>query len=948
MGHQPKKNSVIEKDVVLDHALDFDFLRAKGIELIQKYAGKNWSDFNLHDPGVTILEYICYGLTDVAYRTTFPIHDILADKKGLINREKNFFVPKELALSSGPVTVSDYRKLLIDSIPEVENIWIEPIKSRFSSSYSKGSYRVIIKPAAAFTEQFEGSPETAGIEHVDQLSQKVKTLLMTHRNIGDNYECFKVLKSFSVYLKADIVIEKNVSPTQVLTEIYNALEKTISPAVTYYTENELLGKGYAIEDIYTGPLLQNGILPDTELHKRLTALDPFDLIKAISSINGVVIIKDLKLSSDGINYQTGIVNFDDEYFPVLRMDDLHPDITLYHDTYNLYIRRLEVLKNEQKIKRQLLSSSVPKRTTPILEGEYKNLKDYVSIQTLFPAIYGIGEEGSFSETPASIAKSRQLKAYLMLFEQLMVNSLAQLSHISDLFSTDTSLASTYFFQPLYLVPNAKYILKAYTNKGYSSSAVNWENFKNDPDQKFTAEISRFIETDEQYKDRKKRALDHILSRFNIAVHKHPVFLYEYYYDQNNHVQRNDLEIKWKSAILNNLTTFTSNRVKGDNYLTPVKDEGLRSGFGRKMALLLHIRNSRRFKLSKAVEKHKNQITLTESEKYHDQVEKESTIDWRGEELNILISPDKNEIETIDPNLLSSNLTFKRQSERLFKSAIEFKNYRIVPYPSEQSKTAAILFKHPQEIKDQKSDKWSIISKHKDEYEALIALKKTIHFFKELSMESEGFYIVEHLLLKPAFESEQYGFTFSGQCGKVLIEQLDWHSFFKRENIISELLSLSRNYKTSHYSETVDKLKELCNFRQPLTKEIVEYLLYNLRLFDLNDINFFPSFNYRIKQLDGQEIAEDFYNFRMTVVFPSWPARFQDESFRKLAKQLFIEECPAHIKISFLWLSLSQMTVFDSIYFDWLEGSTPLSSQKISDFIINHAQKEADVESSGQL
>ena len=40
-------------------------LREMGIEEIQKLSGKIWTDFNLHDPGVTILEQLCYALTDL-------------------------------------------------------------------------------------------------------------------------------------------------------------------------------------------------------------------------------------------------------------------------------------------------------------------------------------------------------------------------------------------------------------------------------------------------------------------------------------------------------------------------------------------------------------------------------------------------------------------------------------------------------------------------------------------------------------------------------------------------------------------------------------------------------------------------------------------------------------------------------------------------------------------
>ena len=49
--------------------LDFNGLKRKGLKLLQKLSGKAWTDYNLHDPGVTILEVLCYALTDLVYRT---------------------------------------------------------------------------------------------------------------------------------------------------------------------------------------------------------------------------------------------------------------------------------------------------------------------------------------------------------------------------------------------------------------------------------------------------------------------------------------------------------------------------------------------------------------------------------------------------------------------------------------------------------------------------------------------------------------------------------------------------------------------------------------------------------------------------------------------------------------------------------------------------------------
>jgi hypothetical protein len=57
--------------------LDYETLRLEGIRLIQKLSKRVWTDFNPHDPGVTILEQIVYALTDLGYKTNFDITTFL-------------------------------------------------------------------------------------------------------------------------------------------------------------------------------------------------------------------------------------------------------------------------------------------------------------------------------------------------------------------------------------------------------------------------------------------------------------------------------------------------------------------------------------------------------------------------------------------------------------------------------------------------------------------------------------------------------------------------------------------------------------------------------------------------------------------------------------------------------------------------------------------------------
>ena len=45
--------------------LDYGTLRQQGIRYLERLAGKAWTDFNAHDPGITILEQLCYAITDL-------------------------------------------------------------------------------------------------------------------------------------------------------------------------------------------------------------------------------------------------------------------------------------------------------------------------------------------------------------------------------------------------------------------------------------------------------------------------------------------------------------------------------------------------------------------------------------------------------------------------------------------------------------------------------------------------------------------------------------------------------------------------------------------------------------------------------------------------------------------------------------------------------------------
>ncbi len=117
----------INKSNPLSPAEDYEAMRARGFELIEQLGHGLWTDYNNSDPGITILEAVVYAITDLGYRTGFDIKDILAPDNLTEDTWKNIFYTARNILHNSPLTVTDYRKIIIDT-EGVRNAWIEPSK----------------------------------------------------------------------------------------------------------------------------------------------------------------------------------------------------------------------------------------------------------------------------------------------------------------------------------------------------------------------------------------------------------------------------------------------------------------------------------------------------------------------------------------------------------------------------------------------------------------------------------------------------------------------------------------------------------------------------------------------------------------------------------------------------------------------------------------------------
>src|SRR5512133_2927947 len=72
------RSITIQKKPVLPESSNYELLRQKGLEYLQQLGSRLWTDYNIHDRGITLLEALSYAITDLGYRTSFDIKDLLA------------------------------------------------------------------------------------------------------------------------------------------------------------------------------------------------------------------------------------------------------------------------------------------------------------------------------------------------------------------------------------------------------------------------------------------------------------------------------------------------------------------------------------------------------------------------------------------------------------------------------------------------------------------------------------------------------------------------------------------------------------------------------------------------------------------------------------------------------------------------------------------------------
>lgn len=519
-----------------DAALDQRQLFALGLEHIRALAGRVWTDHNLHDPGITSLELLCFALTDLAYRAKFPIEDLLAAEQDNVAHVARQFFTAARSLPNQPLTEADYRKLIID-LPDVKNAWLEPAPLRY---YADTHARVLrrddpgtpsIRPVdvrGLYNVRLALAENVQTEEQRQAVIAKVREVLHAHRNLCEDFVDVAAIETHEIALCAEVELTLDADPVAVAAQLLFTVQDYLDPPVRNYSLSEMLertrpdGSTWTVPELFEGPLLEHGFIDDDELVEATLRRDVrlSDLISLISDLPGVSAVRDILVNhTDGAGQPLPPV----DKWRILIPDGRQPRLSKRSGRLVFYKRGLPVLAVNldnppsavtDRLKAlneavRLKLETLPQEDVAIPQGRYRQPARYHSVQHHFPALYGLSAAG----LPAGQDGMRrvhvlQLKAYLLFFDQLMANYLAQLSQAHRLLSLNLpvpedeqveDVAQSYFAQVVESLPD---YLKIY------ATGVD------------AGQLAGLLETAAEAQERRGRFLDHLLARFAEDFHQY--------------------------------------------------------------------------------------------------------------------------------------------------------------------------------------------------------------------------------------------------------------------------------------------------------------------------------------------------------------------------------------------------------------------------------------------
>lgn len=724
--------------------LDFEGLRRQGIALLQDLSKGKWTDYNLHDPGVTLLELLCYGLTDLLYRTEFSVADFLTDQHGQIQyKEQALFAPQDV-FPNQALTDLDFCKLIYDSLPAVDDVWITQGKKDDPMASIAGLFTVFIKPHESLFAHSE-SDEAAKRE---QLRLDVLTLLAQHRNLCRDVAQVHIVTPHAYSLAGEIEIDDSRLRTEIYADIYFQCAKLISCGSRITRFEEARQQGMTWEDIFDGPLTEHGYIDDSYFSQDNYDVEAIKLITLVRHIPGVKNVKSLYLLDEQghakehlrfTHHDTicPVLHFPEDHQKILALrlvhgrsaaleakDSVAPntasrqsarELDAFAEQVSLYLKKFE-FEHEAFRRDQVQIDKI----IQLPQGQRRQFSEYTSLGEDTPPIYGINRYGVPKSEPSEVhARARQLKAYLYPFEQIMANYLASLQQIRRVYSLDDTLQQSYFAQFLEdtEIPN---IEQLYTKQANS------------------LQVEQILREQDNFPDRRNRVLDTLLAIYGEQFPEEDLRRYAFYHRE----QTDQHIILCKIHLLQHLCELSSQRGLGFD-LTESYGTDNRAALQRRLQILIgnyQHKNARHF--SKILQ---DKVQYLSHTRYKEKLAKQINFPSNLKVEQTFTIPYIPYITHSDGDNQTSETSSESDfelphhilSDSVLRNAAFLENYHY--YPEGEHHVWLCLINGHEEVLP-----ICLLPKTELQSYALAMQKKIV----EINQQCEGFHLLEHVLLRP--------------------------------------------------------------------------------------------------------------------------------------------------------------------------------------------------------
>lgn len=745
------KHISISKNIETGDQTDFHFLRKTGIEYIEKLGGKLWTDYNSHDPGITTLEVLSYAITDLGMRMNLNMEDILASDDVKKDIHTQFLKATEI-LPSRPLTELDYRKLFIDIsmaggiVRPIRNCWLVPKTEKLYVDCKTGN--LDFKPIGEKNKSFDikglydlyvDYAEEIDADGVGCEKSNVNTQILdryhSNRGLCEDLAEIKKVETQKVAVCARIGLVSKADEELVHAKVIRTINNYLSPEVHFYSLKQMLEKGLSTDQIFEGPLLNNGFIDTEELKnsqlRREVRLS--DIISEIMKIDGVKEIHDVSIAGCD-----NVIRKNNDWMICIEKGRKPEMCELSSFSYskgslplNINEKKvqdyLETLKREEKV---LRDDAKQNKELALPKGTSYDIANYATILNEFPDTYGVGESGIIgNQTPEREALAKQMKGYLLFFDQILAGYFKHLEKIKEVLSVNGNLKRTYFTQALKDI------------KGFDELVHEYDT---ESDDKLTDSLYKELDNSVE---RRNEVLDHLISRFAETFSDY-TFLMKSLYGKST----DEIVLMNKENFLKEYTSLSKDRGLGYNY-TLIGDLDIWnskniSGVQKRVARLLGIKDYRQRNLSQSPVS----IIVTEDN------EGKKSYTWKIKDSKgniILSSVNSYKLEHIATQNLNDAIyqTIQIDQEDLENALEQLKKGE---YEGDIIGNIKINLSgggnYYFEIVDDPVKK-NVIATHKktNPYASLNDLadgiEETVKYFK-YEFTEEGIFLVEHLLLKP--------------------------------------------------------------------------------------------------------------------------------------------------------------------------------------------------------